>query len=63
MCVHGIDVGVEIGGVRMVSMFGLLFITMLGNAFNLLGISPFIAMVIKGFVLVTVIGLSVLRSK
>lgn len=45
------------------TMFGLLFITMLGNAFNLLGISPFIAMVIKGFVLVTVIGLSVLRSK
>ena len=45
------------------TMFGLLFLTMLSNAFNLLGVSPFIAMVIKGTVLVAVIGLDVLRSK
>jgi ribose/xylose/arabinose/galactoside ABC-type transport system permease subunit len=45
------------------TMFGLLFLTMLSNAFNLLGVSPFIAMVIKGFVLVAVIGLDVLRAK
>lgn len=45
------------------SMFGLLFLTMLSNAFNLLGVSPFIAMVIKGTVLVAVIGLDVLRAK
>ena len=45
------------------TLFGLLFLTMLGNAFNLLGVSPFIAMVIKGFVLVAVIGLDVLRTK
>jgi len=45
------------------TMFGLLFITILGNVFNLLGVSPFIAMVIKGLVLVTVIGLDVIRSR
>ena len=45
------------------TMFGLLFITILGNVFNLLGVSPFIAMVIKGLVLVAVIGLDVLRSR
>lgn len=45
------------------TMFGLLFLTMLSNAFNLLGVSPFIAMVIKGSVLVAVIGLDVLRAK
>ena len=45
------------------TMFGLLFLTMLSNAFNLLGVSPFIAMVIKGTVLVAVIGLDVLRTK
>jgi ribose transport system permease protein len=45
------------------TMLGLLFITVLGNSFNLLGVSPFIAMVIKGFVLVVVIGLDVLRSR
>ena len=45
------------------TMLGLLFITMLGNVFNLLGISPFIAMVIKGLVLVAVIGLDVMRSR
>lgn len=45
------------------TMFGLLFLTMLSNGFNLLGVSPFIAMVIKGAVLVAVIGLDVLRSK
>jgi len=45
------------------TMFGLLFITMLGNVFNLLGVSPFLAMIIKGFVLVAVIGLDVLRTK
>jgi ribose/xylose/arabinose/galactoside ABC-type transport system permease subunit len=45
------------------TIFGLLFITILGNVFNLLGVSPFIAMVIKGLVLVTVIGLDVLRSR
>ncbi|MCP4381934.1 MAG: ABC transporter permease [Hyphomicrobiales bacterium] len=45
------------------TMFGLLFLTMLSNAFNLLGVSPFTAMVIKGAVLVAVIGLDVLRSK
>ena len=45
------------------TMFGLLFLTMLSNAFNLLGVSPFIAMVIKGAVLVAVIGLDVLRGK
>jgi ribose/xylose/arabinose/galactoside ABC-type transport system permease subunit len=45
------------------TMFGLLFITMLGNVFNLLGVSPFLAMVIKGMVLVAVIGIDVLRSR
>ena len=45
------------------TMLGLIFITMLGNVFNLLGISPFVAMVIKGLVLVAVIGLDVLRSR
>jgi ribose transport system permease protein len=45
------------------TMFGLLFITVLGNSFNLLGVSPFIAIVIKGAVLVMVIGLDVLRSR
>ena len=45
------------------TMFGLLFLTMLSNAFNLLGLSPFIAMVIKGAVLVAVIGLYVVRAK
>ena len=45
------------------TMFGLLFLTMLSNAFNLLGVSPFIAMVIKGSVLVAVIGLYVVRAK
>ena len=45
------------------TMFGLLFITILGNVFNLLGVSPFIAMVIKGLVLVAVIGLDVFRSR
>jgi ribose/xylose/arabinose/galactoside ABC-type transport system permease subunit len=45
------------------TMFGLLFITVLGNSFNLLGVSPFVAIVIKGAVLVTVIGLDVLRSR
>ncbi len=45
------------------TMFGLLFITILGNVFNLIGVSPFIAMVIKGLVLVAVIGLDVLRSR
>lgn len=45
------------------TMFGLLFLTMLSNAFNLLGVSPFIAMVIKGAVLVAVIGLDVLRTR
>ena len=45
------------------TLLGLLFITMLGNVFNLLGVSPFIAMVIKGLVLVAVIGLDVFRNK
>jgi ribose transport system permease protein len=45
------------------TMAGLLLLTMLSNAFNLLGVSPFIAIVIKGGVLVAVIGLDVLRSK
>ena len=45
------------------TMFGLLFIIILGNVFNLLGVSPFIAMVIKGLVLVAVIGLDVFRSR
>ena len=44
-------------------MLGLLFITVLGNAFNLIGVSPFVAMVIKGFVLVAVVGLDVLRTR
>ncbi len=45
------------------TMLGLLFITVLGNAFNLLGVSPFIAMMIKGCVLVAVVGLDVLRNR
>ncbi len=45
------------------TMSGLLFITVLGNSFNLLGVSPFLAIVIKGVVLVTVIGLDALRSR
>jgi len=44
------------------TMLGLLFITVMGNCFNLLGVSPFVAMVIKGFVLVVIIGLDVLRA-
>jgi ribose transport system permease protein len=45
------------------TMLGLLFITVLGNSFNLLGVSPFIAMVIKGFILVVIIGIDTLRSR
>jgi ribose/xylose/arabinose/galactoside ABC-type transport system permease subunit len=45
------------------TMLGLLFLTVMGNCFNLLGVSPFIAMVIKGFILVIIIGLDVLRSR
>jgi ribose/xylose/arabinose/galactoside ABC-type transport system permease subunit len=45
------------------TMVGLLFITVLSNSFNLLGVSPFIAIVIKGAVLVMVIGLDTLRSR
>ena len=45
------------------TMLGLLFITVLGNAFNLMGVSPFVAMVIKGFVLVIIIGIDALRSR
>jgi ribose/xylose/arabinose/galactoside ABC-type transport system permease subunit len=45
------------------TMLGLLFITVLGNSFNLTGVSPFIAMVIKGFILVIIIGLDVLRTR
>jgi ribose/xylose/arabinose/galactoside ABC-type transport system permease subunit len=45
------------------TMVGLLFITVLGNSFNLLGVSPFVAIVIKGAVLVVVIGLDTLRSR
>ena len=45
------------------TMIGLLFITVMGNCFNLLGISPFVAMVIKGFILVFIIGLDALRSR
>jgi ribose/xylose/arabinose/galactoside ABC-type transport system permease subunit len=50
------------GGV-LGTMVGLLFITVLGNSFNLLGVSPFVAIVIKGAVLVLVIGLDTLRSR
>jgi ribose transport system permease protein len=45
------------------TMCGLLFITVLGNSFNLLGVSPFIAMVIKGLILVVIIGLDAFRSR
>jgi ribose/xylose/arabinose/galactoside ABC-type transport system permease subunit len=45
------------------TMLGLLFITVLGNSFNLLGVSPFIAMVIKGFILVIIIGIDALRTR
>ena len=45
------------------TMVGLLFITVLSNSFNLLGVSPFVAIVIKGAVLVLVIGLDTLRSR
>jgi ribose transport system permease protein len=45
------------------TMCGLLFLTVLGNSFNLLGVSPFFAMMIKGVVLVIVIGLDVLRAR
>lgn len=45
------------------TMLGLLFLTVMGNCFNLLGVSPFIAMVIKGFILVIIIGLDVLRTR
>jgi ribose/xylose/arabinose/galactoside ABC-type transport system permease subunit len=45
------------------TMVGLLFITVLSNSFNLLGVSPFVAIVIKGVVLVLVIGLDTLRSR
>lgn len=45
------------------TMLGLLFLTVLGNAFNLLGVPPFVAMTIKGGILVAVIGLDVVRSR
>ncbi len=45
------------------TMLGLLLLTMLSNVFNLLGVSPFVAMVIKGSVLVAVVGLYVWRSR
>ena len=55
----------KIGGSpkTQVKLVNALFIIILGNVFNLLGVSPFIAMVIKGLVLVAVIGLDVLRSR
>jgi ribose transport system permease protein len=45
------------------TMLGLLFLTVMGNCFNLIGVSPFVAMVIKGLVLVVIIGLDALRSR
>lgn len=45
------------------TMLGLLFLTVLSNAFNLLGVPPFVAMTIKGGILVAVIGLDVVRSR
>ena len=45
------------------TILGLLFLTIMGNCFNLLGVSPFIAMVIKGSILVIIIGLDVFRSR
>ena len=45
------------------TMLGLVFITALGNVFNLVGVSPFMAMVLKGLVLITIVGLDALRSR
>jgi ribose/xylose/arabinose/galactoside ABC-type transport system permease subunit len=45
------------------TMLGLIFIITLGNAFNLLGVSPFTAMAVKGLVLIAIVGLDTLRSQ
>jgi ribose transport system permease protein len=45
------------------SVLGLIFITVIGNCINLLGISYYIGMVIKGAIIAIVIGIDVLRSR
>ena len=45
------------------SVLGLIFITIIGNCINLLGISYYIGMVIKGIIIAVVIGIDVLRSR
>jgi ribose/xylose/arabinose/galactoside ABC-type transport system permease subunit len=45
------------------TMFGLLFIIVLGNAFNLIGVSPFVAVILKGVVLVMIIGVDAARNR
>jgi ribose transport system permease protein len=44
------------------TMLGLLFIVVLGNAFNLMGLSPFVATILKGAVLVLIIGVDAARN-
>lgn len=45
------------------SVLGLVFITIIGNCMNLLGISYYIGMVIKGIIIAVVIGIDVLRTR
>ncbi|MBQ2627185.1 MAG: ABC transporter permease [Eubacterium sp.] len=45
------------------SVFGLIFITIVGNCFNLLGISYYVGMVIKGLIVALVIYIDVLRAR
>jgi ribose transport system permease protein len=45
------------------TILGLLFIVALGNAFNLVGLSPFVATILKGVVLVLMIGVDAARNR
>jgi ribose/xylose/arabinose/galactoside ABC-type transport system permease subunit len=45
------------------TILGVLFLTVVGNCFNLLNVNPYIAMAIKGIIIVIIIGLDVLRSR
>ena len=45
------------------SVLGVLFITLISNFINLMGISQYMGMVIKGLLIVIIIGLDVLRSR
>lgn len=45
------------------TMLGVLLLTVLGNCFNLIGVSDYVGMIIKGVIIVLIIGIDVLRSR